>query len=192
MGTGEKGIKEYLTLPLSPPTAAASSPSLLFISPPLPSPPGWACQSWERQSDMSLAAGYQGLIKGGWQCRMEPIQGGSALLDESRLSLIFAECCLWLEVISCIIREVAQKSLSTQPRVGTLFMTLLPQPLKEPNGGQCSEKKSMTSCTSWFIHLYLSRKTGVSFFISTTLIHSHTELPSHDDVLLLKSGVRGQ
>lgn len=49
---------------------------------PLPLPlllpqPRWACQPSERQPDTSSAAGYQGLIKGGWQCRMEPIQGGS-------------------------------------------------------------------------------------------------------------------
>lgn len=124
MGTGAIGRKDYLTLPLSPRTAAGSSPSLLFISTPLLAKMG--PQSLERQSDMSSVAGYQGLIKGGWQSRIEPKSRRKRFagweLTVPRL------CFIWLEVISYIIREMAHKSTCIQPCVGTLFMTFFSRP----------------------------------------------------------------
>lgn len=137
MGTGAIGRKDYLTLPLSPHTAAGSSPSLPFISTPLLTKMG--PQSLERQSDMSSVVGNQGLIKGGWQSRMEPKSRRKSFAGwEPTVPHL---CAIWLEVISYIIREMAVKSMSTQPRVGTLFMTFFSRPFKH----RSKAKKRWTS-----------------------------------------------
>lgn len=97
MGTRDKERKDYLTLSLSPPAAAsgvAGSPSSLSSSP-LPSSSRWACQPLERQSDVPLAAGYWGLIKGGWQRRTEPSLGGSWTRAHCALSLQDASDWKW-------------------------------------------------------------------------------------------------
>lgn len=75
-----------LLLLLAPPPLSSS---------PLPSSPGWACQPLERQSDMPSAAVYQGLIKGGWQCRIEPNQGGSWTRADCASSLSNASDWKW-------------------------------------------------------------------------------------------------
>lgn len=144
----------------------------------LPSPPGWACQPSERQSDMSSAAGYQGLIKAGWHCRIQP-KSRRALLDESRLCFVFAEC-LWLEVISCIIREMLRK-VSPYSLVLGHYSWLS----STVTAGSTARRKRWSSCWSWSIRIYLSRKTN----ISATLTYRHIVLAS---LYLLMSGVRGQ
>lgn len=69
----DKGRKDYLKLPLSPPAAAAAAaatgltpqpphPSSFFARP-LPSPQDRPVSPSERQSDVPSAAGHQGLIK---------------------------------------------------------------------------------------------------------------------------------
>lgn len=107
----DKGRKDYLKLPLSPPAAAAAATGPPPTPPPpLSSPtPSPLCRTGllalrKRQSDVPSAAGHQGLIKGGWQRRMEPNRGGSW----TRADRVCAEC-LWLEVISCIICETLGK-----------------------------------------------------------------------------------
>lgn len=80
----------HLLAPASPPYGSPSCTSF-------PSSAGPALGEAIRHSVSK--GGRKGLIKGGWQCRMEPNQGGSW----TRAGSICREP-LWLEANSCIIR----------------------------------------------------------------------------------------
>lgn len=77
MEKGDKARKDYHALPLSPPAVASAGSRLPSLrSPSSPPHQDWPVSPWRGNQTFCQRRGRKGLIKGGWQSRMEPNQGG--------------------------------------------------------------------------------------------------------------------